>query len=227
MRSTSECVILAADGLTLEQTLALVNRTSDRIQAVKIHSLWDRHGPGVVRQLLDAGAPNVWVDLKLKDIPETVRDRARAVAESGAQMLTVHASGEIEMMMAACESGLEIIAVTVLTSLDEDVTHLLHGQPSKAAVLYLARLAKLAGVPSVVCSPREVGLLSRRPELQGMNFITPGIRSAGVSTDDQKRVDTPASALKAGATRLVIGRQITKAQNPLAALDAIEMEINA
>ncbi len=226
MRNTSECVILAADGLDLLHVLDLVEEIGDRVYGVKIHSLWDRHGPGVVRQLLDAGAPRVWVDLKLHDIPETVRERAKAVAESGAQMLTVHASGQIEMMMAARESGIDVIAVTVLTSLEEDEVHLLHGNPSKAEVLSLARLARMAGVPSVVCSPREVGILAKRPELKGMNFITPGVRSPGVAVDDQKRVDTPANALKAGATRLVIGRQITRDDDPLAALDQIQQEIN-
>ncbi len=227
MRNTSECVILAADGLDLPQVLDLVDEIGDRLYAVKIHSLWDRHGPGVVRQLLDAGAPRIWVDLKLHDIPETVRDRAKAVAESGAHLVTVHASGGIEMMMAACESGIDVIAVTVLTSLEEDEVHLLHGHPSKAEVLALTRLARMAGVPSVVCSPREVGILAKRPELKGMNFITPGVRSLGVAVDDQKRVDTPANAIKAGATRLVIGRQITRADSPLAALEPIELEINA
>ena len=153
--STKDRVILAADELDLEQTLSLVRRVGDRVYGVKVHNLWDLHGPGVVRQLLDAGAPRVWGDLKIEDIPNTARLRAQAVADSGAQMLSVHASGEIEMMMAALESGLEIIAITVLTSLTEEQAHLLHGQPSKAAALYLARLAKLAGVPSVVCSPMK------------------------------------------------------------------------
>ena len=227
MIKTADCVILAADGLALDATLRLVDQLRGGVYGVKIHSLWDRHGPDVVKQLLDAGAPRVWVDLKLHDIPETVRDRAKAVAESGAHMITVHASGGIEMMMTACESWLEIIAVTVLTSLDEDQVHLLHGNPSKATVLSLARLAKLAGVASVVCSPREVGILAKRPELADMVFITPGVRSPGVASDDQKRVDTPMNALLAGATRLVIGRQITKAEDPLAALNLIEEEINA
>lgn len=225
--STKDRVILAADELDLEQTLSLVRRVGDRVYGVKVHNLWDLHGPGVVRQLLDAGAPRVWVDLKIEDIPNTARLRAKAVAASGAHMLSVHASGEIEMMMAALESGLEIIAITVLTSLTEEQAHLLHGQPSKAAVLYLARLAKLAGVPSVVCSPQEVGILAKRPELRGMNFITPGVRSAGIAIGDQKRVDTPIGALNSGATRLVIGRQITQAPDPIAALGVLEQEISS
>jgi len=225
--STKDRVILTADELDLEQTLSLVRRVGDRVYGVKVHNLWDLHGPGVVRQLLDAGAPRVWVDLKIEDIPNTARLRAQAVADSGAQMLSVHASGEIEMMMAALESGLEIIAITVLTSLTEEQAHLLHGQPSKAAALSLARLAKLAGVPSVVCSPHEVGVLAKRPELSGMNFITPGVRSAGIAIGDQKRVDTPKAALASGATRLVIGRQITQAPDPVVALEALEQEISS
>ncbi|MBI5793669.1 orotidine-5'-phosphate decarboxylase [Candidatus Uhrbacteria bacterium] len=217
-------VILATDELTLEETLTLSEKIGHRV-LFKIHSLWDEHGPGVVEQLNKAGVKLVWVDLKLHDTPSTVRRRARAVRESGASFVSVHAAGEVEMMMAALETGIQVIAITVPTSLTEEQAHLLHGQPSKAGVLYLARLAKLAGVKNVVCSPKEVGLLAKRPELVGMNFITPGVRSAGVDHADQQRVDTPAAAIKAGAKWLVVGRQITQAKDPVSALRAIESEI--
>lgn len=225
--STASRIILAADELTLDQCLDLASKVGDRVHAIKIHNAFDQQGPGVVQRLRDAGARRVWVDAKLHDIPNTVKHRAKAIAESGADILTVHASGEIEMMKAAVESGpAEIYAITVLTSLSEEQAHLLHGQPSKAGALYLARLAKLAGVHGVVCSPKEVGILAKSPELQGLKFITPGVRSSGKATDDQKRVDTPAGAITSGSTHLVIGRQITQAVDPVGALRQIEEEIS-
>ncbi len=220
-------IFVALDGLTLEKSQEIV-RVLERRAGYKIHDLWDQEGPWVVQCLLQNGAEFVWVDLKLKDIPQTVKLRAEAVKRSGAHVLTVHASGEIEMMMAAKAGGpANILAVTVLTSLDEDQTHLLHGNPAKAAVLYMTRLARLADMTGVVCSPREVGLLAKRPELKEMELVVPGIRFTGASIDDQKRVDTPYAAVKAGATRLVVGRAITEAVDPIAAFDRIESEVSA
>ena len=124
-------IILAADGLSLGQCLDLASEIGNWVYAIKIHSLYDQHGPTVVRGLLDAGANRVWVDAKLYDIPNTVKLRAQAIAESGADILTVHASGEVEMMMAAVEGGpAEVYAVTVLTSMSEEQAHLTFGQPS-------------------------------------------------------------------------------------------------
>lgn len=228
---TSERIILAADGLELDEVLDIARAIGDRLYAVKVHDVFDAHGPKVVKALRTVGARRVWYDAKLHDIPNTVGWRARAIgkgAEPGTEVdiLTVHASGEIEMMMKAVEHGpQEIYAVTALTSLDEEQVHLTYGQPSKAAVLYLARLAKLAGVHGIVCSPKEVGMLAKRPELEGLKFIVPGVRSAGVKADDQKRTDTPAAAVRAGAHHLVIGRQLTLASDPSEALDEIEDEI--
>jgi orotidine-5'-phosphate decarboxylase len=204
----------------------LASRVGERVYAIKIHNLFDAHGPEFVKLLHNAGAKRVWVDAKLHDIPNTVRLRARALEWSGAKIITVHASGEIEMMTAAVEEfSAEVYAITALTSLSEEQVHLLHGQPSKAAVLYLARLAKMAGVAGVVCSPKEVGVLAKRPELKGMKFIVPGVRSIGKDAGDQQRVDTPLNAVKAGATHLVVGRQITQAKDPVEALDALEAEL--
>ncbi len=219
-------IVLAADELNLDQCLDLTRKIGHRVYAVKIHNLYDAYGPNVVEQLHKASAFRVWVDAKLHDIPNTVRLRAKAIGDSGAEILTVHAGGEIEMMMAAVEVfPYEVYAITVLTSLDEEQAHLLHGQPSKAGVLYRARLAKLAGVAGVVCSPKEVGMLAKRPELKGMKSIVPSVRSLGKDVADQKRVDTPTNAVKAGATHLVVGRQITQAKDPVAALDALEAEL--
>jgi orotidine-5'-phosphate decarboxylase len=225
---TRDLITLALDGLNLQQCLSLVSKVGQRVKAVKIHSLWDAEGPGVVKRLLEEGARSVFVDLKFDDIPETVKLRASAVEAHGASTLTVHIGGEIEMMIAAREGAPKTVVygITVLTSLDEDQTHLSTGQPVKAAVLYRARLAKLAGINGVVCSPKEVGMLSKRLELRGLRFVTPGIRSAGKKSDDQKRFDTPVAALEAGSSELVIGRQITKAENPEDAVSQLEEEIS-
>jgi len=219
-------IILAADELSLAQCLDLASKIGGRVHAIKIHNVFDAQGPTVVEQLHHAGAERVWVDAKLHDIPNTVRLRAEAIADSGAEIITVHASGEIEMMKAAVKAfPFEVYAITVLTSLNEEQAHLLHGQPTKAGALYLARLAKLAGVDGIVCSPKEVGILAKRPELKGLKFIVPGVRSAGKDVGDQQRVDTPGNAVRAGATYLVVGRQITQAEDPVAALDALEAEL--
>jgi orotidine-5'-phosphate decarboxylase len=216
------------DGLPLEVCCNLVASLKDEVGAYKIHDLWDLFGSTAVQKLKDVGAGRVWVDLKLHDIPNTVRLRVNAVAASGADIVTVHASGGIEMMRQAvdCIVGkLEVYAITALTSLSEEEIHLTYGQPSKAAVLRLARLAKMAGVHGVVCSPKEVGFLAKRPELKGLKFIVPGVRSPGVAAGDQERVDTPAGAIEAGATCIVVGRQITEACDQLAAFRAVEAEI--
>lgn len=224
--NASDKIILAVDELDLEQALLLAAALGQRVHAFKIHNLYDLHGPFAVRRLLEAGAQRVWVDAKLHDIPNTVRRRAEAIAESGADIISVHASGGTKMMEAALRSGLRVLAITILTSLSaEDVANLYRRDPAQAA-LYLAYMAARAGAHGVVCSPKEVGILTGTPELQHkLKFVVPGIRSAGVPADDQQRVDTPTAALKDGADYLVIGRQITTALDPAAALRDLEREI--
>lgn len=229
----SDRIILASDELSVPQLLALGPLIGESLYAVKVHNHLDQHGPDLIKRLKQAGYTRVWADLKFHDIPNTVSRRAEAISILCApDIVTVHASGEVDMMMAAVKAGssngnhFQVFAVTVLTSLDEEMAHLMYGQPSKAAALYLARLARLAGVHGVVCSPKEVGILAKRPELQDMKFITPGIRPVGKGAGDQKRVDTPTAAIKAGATHLVIGRAITEAPDPVVALAHIEEEID-
>lgn len=218
-------IILAADELSLEKCLELGPLVGERLYAIKVHNLFDQYGPAVVERLRQSGYVRVWVDAKLHDIPNTVKNRAQALTQSGADIITVHASGGVDMMRVATGLGASIYAVTVLTSLTEEEVHLMTGQPSKAAVLRLAREAKMAGVNGIVCSAQEVGILAKRPELTGLEFIVPGIRSAGKDAADQKRVGTPTQAIFDGATRLVIGRQITGAPDPIAAISQIQDEI--
>ena len=217
-------IILEIDGIDLEASVQLMKQVGSRIYAAKIHSLRDECGRAAVAALKDAGATRVWVDYKLHDIPNTVALRVKAMEE--ADILSVHASGGVEMIRAAVDAGVaKIYAVTVLTSLDAKAAHIVYGRPTDEAALKLARIAQAGGAHGIVCSPDEVALL-RRDGFSKVDIIVPGIRPAGANTHDQKRFNTPSGAMRLGATRLVIGRAITEAQDPIAALDAIEEEIN-
>ena len=219
-------IILALDGLDLEASVQLMKQVGSRIYAAKIHSLRDEYGRAAVAALKDAGATRVWVDYNLHDIPYAVSLRVRAMAE--ADILSVHASGGVEMIGAAVNAGVtKIYAVTALTSPNGRAVHdAVYGScPTDEAVMKLARVAVFGGAHGIVCSPGEVALL-RHNGFINADLVVPGIRPAVSNTHDHKRCDTPSGAMRLGATRLVIGRAITEAQDPIAALDAIEEEIN-
>jgi orotidine-5'-phosphate decarboxylase len=177
----------------------------------------------------EAGHPgiDVFLDLKLHDIPATVRGAARAVAPLSPAYLTVHASGGAEMIAAAAEAlpDTRITAVTVLTSLDADALAAIGlAGPSEAAAVRLALVAVGAGARAIVCSPQEVAAI-RAAVPSEIVLITPGVRPAGAALDDQKRVATPARAIADGADLLVIGRPITGAEDPRGAAEQIAREI--
>jgi len=219
---------LALDGCNLQEAINLTRKLSDSVAGVKIHALWDAEGPQVVGLLRSVGAREVWADLKLKDTPRTVQDRAERISESGADMLTVHADGDIEMMQAALDGAqgkMEIIAITALTSLSEAQIQALYGCGREAAVLRLARNARLAGINSLVCSGKEVLMLRHRPELEGMRLIVPGTRSIGVAALGQKNVVTPGQAALSGASALVLGSQIRHSGDPVKAVQDVVREI--
>ena len=183
------------------------------------------HGRAAVDAVRRFGLP-IFLDLKLHDIPQTVESAARAVAALGVDYVTVHASGGAEMMRAARRAlpGTRLLAVTALTSLgpaDLDSIGL-----SRDAVPRLAKLAVGAGADGVVCSPQEVASL-RSVLGPGPLLVVPGIRPAGALAGDQRRTGTPAEAVRAGATLLVIGRPLREAPDPAAAADAIAREIAA
>jgi orotidine-5'-phosphate decarboxylase len=170
---------------------------------------------------------DVFLDLKLHDIPATVRGAASAVSPLSPAYLTVHASGGAEMIAAAAEAlpDTRITAVTVLTSLDADALEAVGlAGPSEAAAVRLARLAVGAGARAIVCSPQEVAAI-RAAVPSDIVLITPGVRPAGAALDDQKRVATPARAIADGADLLVIGRPITGAEDPRGAAERIAREI--
>jgi orotidine-5'-phosphate decarboxylase len=226
---TEKKVILSADDYDRQGLLDLAKKIGKKVFCIKIHNLYDRFGPQIVSDLRTAGAHRVWVDAKLHDIPNTVKLRAQALADSGCDIITVHASGGGEMMSAA-KQGFgkgKIFAVMALTSLDNRMIGAIYNaQDAKELVMRLAPMVKHSGADGMVCSPMEILALRAVSEYDDLALAVPGIRSAGVGTDDQKRFDTPFNALKSGADFLVIGRQITKAADPVQALDALEIEIS-
>lgn len=216
-------IILALDEMqSLDEVVALVKKVGHLVYAVKIHNLYDKFGPDVVRILKDAGAERVWVDFKLYDIPNTTKLRAENIT---ADILSVHASGGIGMMREVVASGKEIFAVTALTSFSPAEVKQIYNREVEEQVFILAKLAREAGVSGVVCSPQEIKMLKSSPELKDLKLVVPGIRSAGVSRDDQSRVGTPAQAISDGADFLVIGRQITRSENPEGEIRKIYKEI--
>jgi orotidine-5'-phosphate decarboxylase len=206
---------------------AMVARLGDSVTFYKIgYQLAFAGGLPLVRQLTGAGK-QVFVDLKLHDIGNTVARGVESVAKLGATFLTVHAYPQT--MKAAVEaragSNLKILAVTVLTSYDDGDLHAA-GYRLNVSDLVEARAqqAQVLGVDGLVSSPEEAASLRKIVGHQ-MNLVTPGIRPLGTSSDDQKRIMTPARAIAAGADYLVVGRPITAAADPRAAADAIQKEI--
>jgi orotidine-5'-phosphate decarboxylase len=194
------------------------------VSTVKIGlELYLRYGPAVVATVRGGSGVHVFLDLKLHDIPNTVAGAARAVSKLRPEILTVHAAGGADMIKAAVEAAPDalVAGVTLLTSIgDKDLAELgMEGSVSDA-VRRMATLAVSAGARGLVCSPQEVAAV--RAEVgEDILLITPGIRLAGATSDDQARIATPVEALKAGADLLVIGRPITKASDPGAAAAAI------
>ena len=192
--------------------------------------LFTRGGPQLVRSLVDGGH-DVFLDLKFHDIPNTVAGACRAAADLGVWMVNVHAGGGPAMLTAAREAlppgGPLLIAVTVLTSLDAAQLHAVGIDASpEAQVLRLATLTRDAGLDGVVCSAREAKLL-REAFGPGFCLVTPGVRPAGGSHDDQQRVMTPRDAIRAGADYLVVGRPVTKSDDPEGVLLTLASDISS
>jgi orotidine-5'-phosphate decarboxylase len=220
-------LIVALDLPGVAAAEAMIARLGDSVTFYKIgYQLAYAGGLPLVRRLADAGK-KVFVDLKLHDIGNTVARGVESLAALGATFLTVHAYPQT--MKAAVEarrgSGLRILAVTVLTSYDDDDLHAA-GYRLGVADLAEARAqqAQVLGVDGLVCSPEEATSL-RKIVGHRMNLVTPGIRPAGAATGDQKRIMTPARAIAAGSDYLVVGRPVMEAPDPRAAADAIVTEI--
>ena len=217
-------IIIALDVPAKEEAIALVSRLKDARTFKVGLELFTAEGPALFRKL-KALRKDIFLDLKLHDIPNTVAGAVRSAFKHGVQMTTIHTSGGREMMAKAAEAARRtaeetgrpkpvLLGVTVLTSLKgADLEEV--GQPSDVAgqVLRLAGLAKAAGLDGVVCSPQEIEVL-RREYGRELTIVTPGIRPVWAAAQDQKRIMTPAEAVAKGADYLVIGRPITGAPSP-------------
>lgn len=217
-------IAVALDAPDLETAARWATLVTPHVSTVKVGlELYLRYGPDVVASVRGASGVQVFLDLKLHDIPATVAGAARAVARLKPAYLTVHAAGGSAMIRAAVEAApaTKIAAVTVLTSLgDGDLARLGVAGPAPDAVRRLSALAVEAGAHALVCSPMEVAAV--RAEVgPDVTLITPGVRPHGAAAQDQMRVATPEQALASGADLLVIGRPITAAPDPGAAAAAI------
>ena len=224
-------IIVALDFDTVEEARRLVARLQPDQCRLKVgKELFTSAGPALVAELVDKNF-DVFLDLKFHDIPNTTAAACKAAARLGVWMVNVHALGGKKMMQAAREavegfaSRPQLIAVTVLTSMGrEDLREIGIDAEPQQTVRQLARLAQASNLDGVVCSAQEAAMLKQ--ELgEDFRLVTPGIRPAQAAVDDQNRVMTPVEALRAGADYLVIGRPITKAEDPLRILNEINQQI--
>jgi orotidine-5'-phosphate decarboxylase len=221
-------LIVALDFPTSSKALALVSALSGSVSIYKIGlQLYAAEGPEIVRRVAATGA-QVFLDLKLHDIPNTVAKAVAAAGELGVQMLTVHLSGGRAMLEAAVEArspNLSLLGVTVLTSATpETLAQIGVNCGIEEQVLRLARLGRESGIDGLISSPHEVRIL--REQLGNeMKLITPGVRPSWAAANDQKRFTTPAEALKNGADYLVVGRPITADPDPRKAVERLLEEI--
>ena len=222
-------LISALDLPELDQALAMVDRIGPQVEWYKVgKQLFTHYGPQVLQEL-KARNKKVFLDMKYHDIPNTVAHAIRSGALVGGDIIDVHAFGGPAMLEAAAqamrETGTRVIAVTVLTSMDQAQLEAVGIQATpQEQVLRLAKLARQAGLSGVVCSALELPLL--RKEL-GDDFLTvvPGIRPAGADAGDQKRIMTPRQAREAGADFIVVGRPILAAPDPAQAAEKILQEL--
>ena len=220
-------VIIACDFASPEAALEFLDKFTDEKPFIKIGmELFYAGGPDIVRELRRRGH-SIFLDLKLHDIPNTVRKSMRVLSALDVDMVNVHASGTIEMMRAALEGLQEgrkegsrplIIAVTQLTSTSEEALHdqLLIPESMNETIIRYAQNAKVAGLDGVVCSPLEARIVK---EACGEDFltVTPGIRYPDAAKDDQSRITSPSRAREIGSDFIVVGRPITAAEDPVAA----------
>ncbi|MEU0568821.1 orotidine-5'-phosphate decarboxylase [Nonomuraea sp. NPDC005983] len=217
-------IAVALDAPDLETAARWAGLVTPHVSTVKVGlELYLRYGPDVIASVKGASGVQVFLDLKLHDIPNTVAGAARAVSRLRPAILTVHATGGPAMIRAAVDAAphTQIAAVTVLTSLSEaDLDRIGLAGPADDAVRRLAAMSVESGATALVCSPHEVAAV--RAEVgPGITLITPGVRPAGTDSQDQARVATPEQAVADGADLLVIGRPITASPDPGATAAAI------
>lgn len=232
LQNKNSCqLILALDINHREDAIGLVSKYGQELDWIKIGlQTFTKFGPDYVREIADMGK-SIFLDLKLHDIPNTVAKAIESVGTLPIQMLTIHTCGGKEMMEWALKAQqsvnpeLQLLGVTVLTSMDQNSLDLLGLQQSPAdRVLHLASLAQDTGLKALVCSTHEVSLLKKRFGDQ-FQLITPGVRPAGSAAGDQKRIMTPAQAREVGSNYIVVGRPIYGADNPSAVIAAIKADL--
>jgi len=224
-------LILALDLETREEALAMLDQLGDSLKWVKIGlQLFTAYGPDFVREVADKGY-QVFLDLKLHDIPNTVAKAVQSISSLPVQLLTLHGSGGGEMLEWANKArtdhapDLNLLAVTVLTSMNEEQLHSLNVKMTpEAQVMHLAGVSLNAGIQGLVCSSLELSPLRTKFGSDPI-IVTPGIRPAGSAADEQKRIMTPAAAAAAGSSYIVVGRPILKADSPAEAARAIQAEL--
>lgn len=229
--TNAERLAFALDVASWSEAEPLVAALHDTVGVFKVGlQLFTAVGPRSVTELCDRGG-KVFLDLKLHDIPATVQHATEAALKLGARYLTIHCAAGGEALRGAAKvakgSGLQLLGVTVLTSIDDAGLHEIgvHG-PAPDAVMRLAKLALDSGLSGLVCSPMECELI--RAELgDAPLLVTPGIRPSGSAEGDQKRLSTPSRAIASGADVLVVGRAIRDAKDPKAAAEAVLREIAA
>lgn len=225
-------LILALDVETKEEALTLLQKIGPSLKTVKIGlQLFTRYGPPFVEEVAALGY-DIFLDLKLHDIPNTVAKAVQSLSTLPISMLTIHASGGSEMLAAAHHARqsfrpkMTLLAVTVLTSMNQEAlaeTGIAAAPEGQVAVL--AKLAHKNGINGLVCSPLEIELIRRELGADAV-LVTPGIRPADSSADEQKRIMTPRQAAEAGANFIVVGRPILKAPDPQEAVGRISAEIS-
>ncbi len=220
-------LIIALDVETIEEARSLVQRIGPSAELYKVGlELYSATGNDFVKELTGAGK-KVFLDLKLYDIGETVKRATKVIVRTGATFLTVHAIRPVieSAVEGRGSSGTQILAVSVLTSFDQrDIDEQGYAMPIADLVSMRVRQSAAAGADGIVCSPLEVASV-RAVGGPSLKLVTPGVRSIGAGVGDQKRVATPRQAIENGADYLVIGRQITRAQDPRAACEQILDEI--
>lgn len=228
MTTTPNPVYVALDTPDVKTALALAGAVRPHVGGLKVGlEFVSANGPEGVRAVAALGLP-VFLDVKLHDIPNTVAGAVRALSGLGVSIVNVHASGGTAMMRAAKEaagSGVKIIAVTILTSLDDaDMEIIGYSEGASMQALRLARLAQISGLDGVVCAATDLAAIRAAC---GPDFLTivPGSRPAGSDVQDQKRFMTPSAARAAGADILILGRPVTAAADPAAAARAIAAEL--
>jgi orotidine-5'-phosphate decarboxylase len=229
-QNAKDQLIVALDFPSAREALRLADELQGLCRWVKVGmELYYAAGNSVIEQLRNRGF-DVFLDLKLYDIPNTVAGAVRSVTASGASLLTVHAGGGAAMLQAAAEAAErpnapKLLAVTIVTSMNAaELSGVGVSDTPAVQVLRLAHLARAAGIDGLVCSPEEVKAL-RTAMGPDATIVVPGIRPAGANLNDQKRVATPADAIAHGASMLVVGRPITQAKEPAAAAAAILAEM--